>query len=70
MMNNCNEDAILQLVRPRRFKTSYFEVAANDMCVNLFVEKLRRLGKEEVYAHHPLLETFLGLFFKVTVIES
>lgn len=74
IMNYCNVDAILQLVRPRRFKTSYFEVIANDKSVILFKERMRRLGKEEEYAHHPLLrmDPLLGLrmVFKMTVIES
>lgn len=51
----CNLDAILQLVRPERCKTSYFEVAADNRCVALISEKIRQLGKEEEYAHHPLV---------------
>lgn len=51
----CNVDAILQLVRPERFQTSYFEVSADNRCVTLISEKIRLLGKEEEYAHHPLV---------------
>lgn len=51
----CNVDAILQLVRPERFQTSYFKVSADNRCVTLISEKIRLLGKEEEYAHHSLV---------------
>lgn len=54
-MKHCNVDAVLQLVRPIGTKTSYFEVAANNKCVTLFNERIRRLGKEEEYANNPLV---------------
>uniref|UniRef100_K1PX79 Uncharacterized protein n=1 Tax=Magallana gigas TaxID=29159 RepID=K1PX79_MAGGI len=56
MMKNCNVDAILQLVRPRGFKTSYFEVTANKRCTTLFKERIQESGKEEEYAQHPLFK--------------
>lgn len=55
VMKHCNVDAIVQLVRPNGFTTSYFEVAADDNLVTLFNERLRFLGKLEEYAHHPLV---------------
>lgn len=48
-------DAILQLVRPRRFKKSYFEVTANDQLVVLINERVCSLNKEEAYGNHPLV---------------
>lgn len=55
LIQHCNVDAILQLVRPRGTKTSYFEVTANDKCVTLFNERIRLLGKEVEYARNPLV---------------
>lgn len=52
----CNVDAIVQLVRPRGAKTSYFEVAANERCVTLFNERIRLLGKEKDYETNPLIQ--------------
>lgn len=54
LMEHCNEDAILQLVRPRGTKTSYLEVAADDRCATIFNERM--LGKEKEYSHNPLLK--------------
>lgn len=56
LINYCNVDAILQLVRPRGYKTSYFEVTADDKCVTLFNKRIRLLGKEVEYAHNPLVK--------------
>lgn len=55
IVKRCNVDAILQLVRPKGFQSSYFEVAANDKCVTLFKKRIRQLGKEEEYANNPLV---------------
>lgn len=57
LIQHCNVDAILQLVRPEGTKTSYFEVTANDRCVTLFNERIRQLGKEVEYARNPLVVT-------------
>lgn len=56
VMKHCNIDAILQLARPKEFKTSYFEVAADDRWVTLFKERIRSLGKEDMYSQHPLVQ--------------
>lgn len=56
VMDHCNVDAILQLVRPKRFKTSYLEVTANDQLVILFNHRIRSLNKEDEYANHPLVK--------------
>lgn len=60
IMKHCNVDAILQIVRPRGFKTSYFEVAANDKCVTLFQKRIHQFGKEEEYANNPLVAKGTG----------
>lgn len=60
VMEYCNIDAIVQLVRPRGVETSYFEVAADEMCVTLFNKRIRRLGIKQEYAHHPLVKLFAG----------
>lgn len=60
IMKHCNVDAILQIVRPRGFKTSYFEVAANDECVTLFQKRIHQFGKEEEYANNPLVAKGTG----------
>lgn len=56
VIKHCNVDAILQLVRPKGFKTSYFEVIADKRCIALFNERIRLLGKEDVYTQHPLIQ--------------
>lgn len=56
VMKHCNLDAILQLVRPNGFKTSYFEVAADARCVMLFNKRIRSLGIKQEYAYHPLYQ--------------
>ncbi|XP_065934335.1 uncharacterized protein [Magallana gigas] len=56
LMKYCNVDAILQLVRPRGTKTSYFEVAANDRCVTIFKERISLLGIEKEYSNNPLVK--------------
>lgn len=60
IMKHCNVDAILQIVRPRGFKTSYFEVAANDKCVTLFQKRIHQFSKEEEYANNPLVAKGTG----------
>lgn len=57
LIQHCNVDAILQLVRPEGTTTSYFEVTADDRCVTLFNERIRQLGKEVEYARNPLVVT-------------
>lgn len=56
VMTQCNVDAILQLVRPKEVKTSYLEVAADDECVMLFIERMRSLDIKQEYANHPLFQ--------------
>lgn len=56
VMKQCNVDAILQLVRPKEITTSYFEVAADDECVILFIERMRYLGIKREYINHPLFQ--------------
>lgn len=56
VMTYCNENAILQLVRPKQAKVSYFEVTADDRSVAFFNERLRKLGKTEEYVGHPLIK--------------
>ena len=56
IMRNCNVDAILQLVRPRGFKTSYIEVSADDQAVNMFNNRLRENNLVEKYKGHPLVK--------------
>lgn len=51
----CNVDAILQLVRPKRFKTLYFEVTATDQQAVLIFERICSLNKGE-YANHPIFK--------------
>lgn len=60
VMVHCNVEAIVQLVRPRGVKISYFEVAADDNCVTLFNKRIRRSSIEEEYAQHPLVKLFTG----------
>lgn len=62
VMKHCNMDAIVQLVRPKGFKTSYFEVAADERCVILFHEKIRSLGIKQEYAYHPLFQIGMEMF--------
>lgn len=57
----CIVDAIVQLVRPKGAKTSYFEVAANEKWVTLFNERIRQLGKEKDYANNPLIKIVKGV---------
>ncbi|XP_065929858.1 uncharacterized protein [Magallana gigas] len=53
----CNVDAILQLVRPKGAKTSYFEVTADEHCVNLFNERIHELNLAERYEKNPLVKS-------------
>lgn len=53
----CNVDAILQLVRPKGAKTSYFEVTADEHFVNLFNERIHELNLEERYEKNPLVKS-------------
>lgn len=62
IVKHCTVDAILQIVRPRGFQSSYFEVAANDKCVTLFKKRIRQLGKEEEYANNPLVAKGTGTY--------
>lgn len=55
LIKHCNVDAILQLVRPIGYKTSYFEVTADDRCVTLFNERIRRLDKQMECARNLLV---------------
>ena len=55
IMTHCNIDAILQLVRPTGFKTSYIEVSADDHAVNIFNNRLREHDLVEKYKGHPLV---------------
>nr|XP_022345787.1 uncharacterized protein LOC111138215 isoform X2 [Crassostrea virginica] len=59
IMRHCNVDAILQLVRPRGFKTSYIEVSADDHGVNMFNNRLRENNLVEKYKGHPLVKTVI-----------
>lgn len=54
-MKHCNLDALLQLVRPKDVKISYFEVAADDRCAMMFNERIVSLGIKQEYAYHPLV---------------
>ena len=56
IMTHCNIDAILQLVRPTGFKTSYIEVSADDHAVNMFNNRLRENNLVEKYKGHPLVK--------------
>lgn len=62
VMKQCNIDAILQLVRPKGFKTSYFEVDADDRCVTLFNERIQSLGITQEYVYHPLFKIGTEMF--------
>lgn len=62
IVKHCTVDAILQIVRPRGFQSSYFEVAANDKCVTLFQKRIHQLGKEKEYANNPLVAKGTGTF--------
>lgn len=66
VMKQCNVDAILQLVRPKEVTTSYFEVAADDECVILFIERMRSLGITQEYANHPLFQKMFTEMHMVT----
>lgn len=68
----CIVDAIVQLVRPKGAKTSYFEVAANEKWVTLFNERIRLLGKEKDYANNPLIKIIKGVeTFRIdTIMDS
>lgn len=66
VMKQCNVDAILQLVRPKEVTTSYFEVAADDECVILFIERMRYLGIKREYANHPLFQKMFTEMHMVT----
>ena len=55
IMTHCNIDAILQLVRPTGFKTSYIEISADDHAVNMFNSRLREHNLVEKYKGHPLV---------------
>ena len=56
IMRHCNVNAILELVRPRGFKTSYIEVSADDHAVNMFNNRLRENNLVEKYKDHPLVK--------------
>lgn len=57
-MKHCNLDAIFQLVRPVGTKRlyEYIEVSADEICVNLFNERLHQQGFPERYKSHPLVK--------------
>lgn len=55
VMRHCNIEAIFELVRTKGAKVSYFEVIADDSMVTLFKARIRSLGKNKEYTHHPLL---------------
>lgn len=55
VITHCNIDAIFELVRTKEAKVSYFEVSADDHIVTLFKARIRSLGKDNEYMHHPLL---------------
>lgn len=57
VMKYCNVDAILQLVRPKGVKTSYFEVTADEHHVNLFNERIHDLNLAERYMDNPLIKS-------------
>ena len=58
IMNHCNVDAILQLVRPTSWEKSYIEVFANSEDVELFRERFRELDLhlKDKYKEHPLVK--------------
>lgn len=56
VMRHCNIEAIFELVRTKEAKVSYFEVIADDPMVTLFKARIRSLGKDKEYMHHPLLK--------------
>lgn len=60
IMNHCNVDAIMQLVRPNSWKInktlSYIEVCADAEDVELLRERLQKLGLLEIYRDHPLFK--------------
>lgn len=58
IMNHCNVDAILQLVRPTSWEKSYIEVSADDKDVELFGERFRELDLDlqDKYKEHPLVK--------------
>lgn len=57
VIKHCIIDAILELVRPKEYNISYFEVVADDRCVTLISERIHQLGREKEYAEHPLVKT-------------
>lgn len=57
VMKYCNVDAILQLVRPKEAQISYFEVTADEHCVNLFNERIHDLNLAERYMDNPLIKS-------------
>lgn len=59
VMKYCNVDAILQLVRPKEAEISYFEVTANEHCINLFNERIHELNLAERYKNNPLVKSRL-----------
>ena len=61
VMEHCNVDAILQLVRPKDSELSYIEVPAEDNEIRQFVERLKRSGPLEKYKNHPLLKKLMNL---------
>ena len=60
IMNHCNVDAILQLVRPTSWEnktpSSYVEVSADDEDVKLFRKRLLELNLLNKYKEHPLVQ--------------
>ena len=60
VMNYCNVNAILQLVRPSSYMnigiSSYIEVSAGEANVDSLRKRLRKLGILNKYKDHPLLK--------------
>nr|XP_022338665.1 uncharacterized protein LOC111134132 isoform X3 [Crassostrea virginica] len=56
VVESCNIDAIVELVRPEGSNKSYIEVSANAECANRFSERLRRLNLVDKYNAHPLFQ--------------
>ena len=62
IMNHCNVDAILQLVRPTSWEnktpSSYIELSADDEAVELFRKRFRELELDlrNKYKEHPLVK--------------
>ncbi|XP_061196694.1 uncharacterized protein LOC133204970 [Saccostrea echinata] len=55
VMSHCNIDAILQLVRPERNVDTYLEVRAENDMIDLFNQRIRLEGLQDVYKDHPLV---------------